>query len=214
MCTDDQHKQKMQQALSDIHQLLIRRTPLDSLIMISASQPYVLNYSSRKHVFIWSPNTLTLTLEDLGNLSLTNATWTNVSLTAGMKIYALGETTPIPILVRCTDEIEQSNIIGSAALGYVPAYASNAAALTSSTDYSFKWGANGLTQVNHVMLQNNTGANINWDLDVAATAGSPILATGQTLFLDVQTLVLHLFQAGTPNVNGSTGSNIVVRGWL
>lgn len=94
--------------------------------------------------------------------------------------------------------------------GYVAASSANAAALTGSTDYSFAW----TSAVNHVMLQNNTGSNLNWDLDVAATAGSPLLATGQTVFLDVRTTILHLFAAGTPNVNGSAASNIVVRGWL
>ncbi len=105
-------------------------------------------------------------------------------------------------------------ILTSAATGYVSAYGSNAAATTATTDYSFKWGAGGTTQVNHIMLQNNTGANIQWDLDTAANAGSPILATGQTLFLDVQTTALHLYTAGAQNVNGSTAGNIVVRGWL
>lgn len=105
-------------------------------------------------------------------------------------------------------------MLNSAATGYVAAYGSNAAALTSSTDYAFKWGAGGTTQVNHIMLQNNTAASINWDLDVAANAGSPTLAAGQTIFLDVQTTALHLFQAGTPNVNGSSSGNIVVRAWL
>ena len=93
--------------------------------------------------------------------------------------------------------------------GYVSP-ASNQSAMTASTDYTFTWAQ----QVNHVMLQNNSGANINWDLDVATTAGSPILASGQTLFLDVQTTVLHLQSGGTPNVNGSSSGNVVVRGWL
>jgi hypothetical protein len=97
--------------------------------------------------------------------------------------------------------------------GIVAAYASNAAALTSATDYSFAWGTTGTTTVNHVMLQNNTGASLTYDLDVAATAGSIVLPNNQTVFLDIQCTVLHLYQAGTPNVNGSSASNIVVRGW-
>ncbi len=105
-------------------------------------------------------------------------------------------------------------ILTSAVSGYVAAYGSNAAALTSSTDYSFKWGAGGTTQINHLMIQNNTSTNLNFELDVAATAGSPILAPGATIFFDVQTLIVHLFQAGTPNVNGSTAGNIVAKGWL
>jgi hypothetical protein len=102
----------------------------------------------------------------------------------------------------------------SAQTGYVAVFPSNAAALTSATDYSFKWGLSGTTAVNHIMLQNNTASALNFDLDVAASAGSPVLAANQTIFLDVQTSVLHLYQAGTPNVNGTSSGNIVVRGWL
>lgn len=105
-------------------------------------------------------------------------------------------------------------ILNSAAPGYVVAYGSNPAALTANTDYSFKWGTAGTTQVNHIMIQNNSGTTINFDLDVAATAGSPTLANGSTIFFDVQATAVHLLSTGTPNVNGATGNNVVVRGWL
>jgi hypothetical protein len=102
----------------------------------------------------------------------------------------------------------------AAQTGYVAAYGSNVAALTANTDASFKWGASGTTQVNHVMLQNNTTINILWDLDVATSAGSPLLAPGQTIFFDVQTTALHIQANGTPNLNGTSSGNIVIRGWL
>jgi len=102
----------------------------------------------------------------------------------------------------------------SLASGYVAAFGSNPAAMTANTDYQFKWGAGGTTVVNHIMIQNNTASNIQWDLDTTSNAGSPVLAPSQTIFLDVQTTVLHLLSTGTPNVNGSTGSNVVVRAWL
>lgn len=102
----------------------------------------------------------------------------------------------------------------TAVSGYVAAYGSNPSALTSSTDAAFKWGAGGTTVVNHVMISNNSSANVNWDLDVATTAGSPVLAPGQSVFLDVQTTAVHLQSSGTPNINGSSGSNVIVRGWL
>lgn len=105
-------------------------------------------------------------------------------------------------------------LVGVAARGYVPAWTSNGTALTSSVDFPFAWGANGTTLVNHIMLQNNTASALNWELDTPANAGSPSLAAGQTIFLDVQTGVLHLYQAGTPNVNGTSSANVVVRAWL
>lgn len=107
--------------------------------------------------------------------------------------------------------------LNSAATGYVSAYGSNAAALTANTDFLFKWGASGTTQVNHIMIQNNSSVNLLWDLDTATSAGSPVLSNtlGQnTLFLDVQTSTLHIQANGTPNVNGTSSGNIVVRGWL
>lgn len=98
--------------------------------------------------------------------------------------------------------------------GYVAAYGSNPAATTANTDYSFAWGASGNTPVHHLMIQNNSGANLQWELDTATgSAGSPLLATGQTLFLDITTTVLHLRTSGAINVNGTSSGNIVVRGW-
>jgi hypothetical protein len=97
----------------------------------------------------------------------------------------------------------------------VAANVSNGAALVSSTDYSFKWGTDATpAAIAFLLLQNNTGSDLQWELDAAATAGSAILPTGQTLLLPAAILVLHLFQAGTPNVNGATAGNIVVRGWI
>jgi hypothetical protein len=105
-------------------------------------------------------------------------------------------------------------VLNTAATGYVAAYGSNPAALTANTDAAFKWGAGGTTLVNHLMVQNNTAINVLWDLDTATSAGSPILTPGQTIFLDVQTTALHLQTNGTPNLNGTSANNIVVRTWL
>lgn len=105
-------------------------------------------------------------------------------------------------------------VVNSAATGYVAAYGSNPSALTASTDASFTWGASGNTQVNHIMLQNNATINVLFDLDVATSAGSPICAPGQTMFFDVKTTTLHLQANGTPNLNGTSAGNIVVRAWL
>ncbi len=106
-------------------------------------------------------------------------------------------------------------MITVATQGYVPANPNNAAALTSNVDYAFKWGTDAAPITpNHVMIQNNSAANLNFDLDVAATAGSPVLGPNQILFLDWQTTVLHLLQTGTPNINGTTANNIVIRASL
>lgn len=105
-------------------------------------------------------------------------------------------------------------VLTSAAQTPVAAWGSNANALTASTDYAFKWGGSGTTVVNHVALQNNTASDLNFAFDEAASLGTFVLKAGQLLFMDVKTAAVHLFQAGTPNVNGNTGSNVVIRGWL
>lgn len=112
------------------------------------------------------------------------------------------------------DDNGNASTKSSAAMGAVAAYGSNSAALTANTDYSFKWGAGGTTVVNHIMIQNNDTNNLHFELDAAANAGSALLVPGQILFLDVQTVALHYYSAGTPNVNGSSANNIVTRGWL
>lgn len=87
----------------------------------------------------------------------------------------------------------------------------NAAATTGGSDYTYTYINE---TANHVMIQNNTGANVQWELDVATSAGSPVLATGQTLFLDIEHSTVHLLTAANQNVNGGSGSNIVIRSWL
>lgn len=98
--------------------------------------------------------------------------------------------------------------------GGVQPLSTNAAALTANTVYLFKWGPSANQQVNHLMIQNNATVSVNFELDNEVSAGSAVILPGQTLFLDIQTIVLHLLANGTPNVNGSTAGNIVVRGWL
>lgn len=100
----------------------------------------------------------------------------------------------------------------SARQGIVTPSGSNPAATTGGADYTFAW-ANGAT-VNHVLLQNNTAAVVNYDIDQAASAGSITLAAGATVFLDITMSALHLFTAANENVNGATSGNIVVRGLL
>ena len=91
----------------------------------------------------------------------------------------------------------------------VAAAANNAANTTAATDYTFAW----VSAINHLMLQNNTGAVLQWELNGATSGGSATLATGQTLFLDVPITSLHLLTAANQNVNGANANNIVVKGW-
>lgn len=68
--------------------------------------------------------------------------------------------------------------------------------------------------VHHLLIQNNTAAVVYWELDAVAGVGSAQLAAGATLFLDNTAAALHLYTAAAQNINGTTATNIVVRGWL
>lgn len=120
-----------------------------------------------------------------------------------LKVDGSGVTQPVSI----------STLIAQA--GEVALYGSNPVALTANTDAAVKWGASGTTAVNHTTIANNTTINVNYRLDAATTAGSDLLAPGQKITVDIAgTLAVHLQANGTPNLNGSTGGNIVIIGWL
>jgi len=201
------------QTLCDIRQATKTRPDLDRIVQLSNSLCYTLDYRDRYHVYVWSANTLTLTLEDLGTVTVEGGSWTNLSFTTGMRIFAQGQSSIVPILVRCTDtSLEEGNsaygnYIESA--GYIslssPPAQTNAGADTPLTFSS---------QVNHVFLQNNTSANLYCAFDTAASLGSILLVPGATLIEDKKCTALHLYTVAAQNINGTSVGNIVVLGSL
>src|SRR5579883_3667039 len=96
-----------------------------------------------------------------------------------------------------------------------PAYAGNPTQTAAASDTVFKWG-DGTLAVEHVSIQNNTGANILYSFDVSTTqAGAAVyvLASGlPPAVWDRHCLALHLQSAAQQPINqGSTG--IVVEGF-
>ena len=67
-------------------------------------------------------------------------------------------------------------------------------------------------QVNRVIIQNNTNANVNFDFDQAASAGSFLVGPGGLIVYPKKCTTFHLFTATAQNINGNSGNNIVVRG--
>lgn len=91
----------------------------------------------------------------------------------------------------------------------VPGYVSNAVVGTTNigTDSPFT------VTCGHWMLQNNTAASLQWEIDQSTNVASPTLAAGQMLSSDVPIISgLHLLTAAAQPVN-QTGSNIVFRAW-
>jgi len=69
-------------------------------------------------------------------------------------------------------------------------------------------------KVRHIMIQNNTAGNVQFSPDAVTSAGSPILASGGTLFFDLRVTTMHLLTASAQNINGTSAGNIVVWGWM
>jgi hypothetical protein len=100
-----------------------------------------------------------------------------------------------------TEDVEPSGYIAASS----PPSATN---VGSDTPYTFS------SQVNHVLIQNNTSANVNVAFDVAASGGSLVLIPGTLLIYPKKCTVLHLYTASAQNINGTSAGNIVVLGEL
>ncbi len=87
-----------------VRQLVEGRAPFNATVAISATVPIDLDYRDRKHIFIFSVNSLTLSLEDLGTLALSANTWTNISFQPGLRIFAQSQATTVYVAIKQTDE--------------------------------------------------------------------------------------------------------------
>ena len=94
---------EIRQALIDLHNSIKGRPYEDQTVQISATMPYVIDYKNRYFVTIFTPNNLTLSLEDWGSISIPAGSWADISFPAGTRVFATNQTSTVPILVRCTD---------------------------------------------------------------------------------------------------------------
>jgi hypothetical protein len=90
------------------------------------------------------------------------------------------------------------------------ALSSPAVALTQNADtlYTFR------QPVRHLFIQNNSATDATIDFDTAASSGSILLKAGMHLYLDIRVTVVHILSTAATNVNGASGSNIVLKGWV
>lgn len=91
--------------IARLDEMIEGRQPVDAIYLVSDSQPFTIDYKERRHIFIWSPNAITLKLEELGNYAISAYTWTNFSFTTGIKVYTSGQTNAVAVFIRCTDEV-------------------------------------------------------------------------------------------------------------
>lgn len=105
MCTEQQHHEILA-LLAEITTLCTHRPPIDKTFQISSSQPYIVDYQERKHIYIWLPSvSLTLSFDDYGTGMVQAQVWTNIAMPPGVRIFAPNNATTTPIMVRCTDEM-------------------------------------------------------------------------------------------------------------
>ena len=83
-----------------------RRSHIDQTYQISSSQAYIVDYKQRKHIYIWSPTAISLTIEDYGTGSIPAQQWINIGIRDGCFVTAPAVTSgTTPLMVRCTDEV-------------------------------------------------------------------------------------------------------------
>lgn len=123
--------------------------------------------------------------------------------------YAAG----IVTIADPTNPSQQATVSPSGALtmtatisGLVPAGANTAlssppAQTNAGSDTSLTFSAT----VNHWTLQNNSSANLYYNLDAAASTGTLVLAPNAQVFYDWPVTVVHVYTAAAINVNGASG---------
>jgi len=81
------------------------REPIDATVMVSNTQPYVVDYRNRKHIFVWFPTAQTISVDDYGTGPVQAQVWINLGLQQGTRLLITSVTAPTEIFIRCTDEI-------------------------------------------------------------------------------------------------------------
>lgn len=99
--------QAIENALRRIHDEICRMPAIDQTVQISATQPWVVDYHERQHVFMWLPgNALTLSFEDYGSGVVNPQNWVNLGVPTGIRVFAPQITSgTTPIMLRFTDSI-------------------------------------------------------------------------------------------------------------
>jgi hypothetical protein len=191
---------------------LAERRSFDEMVAISASIPIVLDYRERKHIYIFSAQSLTLSLEDMGQIALTPGTWEEISFRPGLNIYAIGQTATVYVAVKQTETpLFPTADIPSVSPALV-AFAGNVTQTASgAADTTYKFGAAGNTYFNHVSMQNNGTINIIYAFDQDSTHSTNpvyILAPGQFVAWDRSGQVMHFNSAAQVAFNTSTGITV------
>jgi hypothetical protein len=208
--------------LQQIERLLLAQTTHpseeDQSVLITSVNPYRLDYKGHNYVYITSQITANLSVEDLATVTALANTWTDISFQEGSQLkYADNGITGATFTVRATDtrlptDQRSGPMVGIAAGAYPNNPTQTAAA---GADTLYNWGTNGTRQVQHTVIQNNTGSNISYAFDQSTATGTNqiyVLATGSTIFWDRAVTTLHFASAAQQSFGSSSG--ITVEGFL
>ncbi len=121
------------------------REQFDQTVMISATNPWQVDYRNRKHIYLWSGTGLTLSVEDIGAQTITANIWNDISHPHGTYLYAQGQATNVPVRIRQTDETLPSSS-GSGGGG------GGGAVTAAAGSYSVGWS----TEITSILTQLNT----------------------------------------------------------
>lgn len=70
----------------------------------TGSQPLVVNYNNRRHVFLWPISNLTAQVGDLGTYTFSAGNWYNISFREGLRIVNTGAGA-VNVQIKCTNEV-------------------------------------------------------------------------------------------------------------
>ncbi len=104
MCSDEQHTEHMA-LLKNIQKSLTPKRVDPWTAMISDTQGAILDYRGCRHLFVWSSTILTILLNDLGQISIPQFSWVNLPFREGQKLFTSGQSTPVQLWFRATDEV-------------------------------------------------------------------------------------------------------------
>ncbi len=92
--------------LDRIEKLLTRRRYTDQTYVIGNTQSNLyLDYKKYTHLYMLSPQALTLNLQDGGQLQVPAGIWTCIDYRENFQLFTTNQANPIPVTVRATDDI-------------------------------------------------------------------------------------------------------------
>lgn len=199
-----------------IKKCVMIRDDIFDTFQISSTNPYVVDYKERLHLYGRSSVPLLFALEDIGHLSVPANTWVMLPYLQGMRLTPIQQTSTILFSTWSTDRLIIEPVFPATTKAEPPFSGNPTQTASAAADTLYKFGVNsGLVAVNHVSLQNNTSINILYAFDEDTTVSTNqiyVLAPGVYIWWDRSVSVLHFSSASQQNFNGSGG--VTVEGFI